>query len=295
MNQSIDLWTAIAQSITLATGTSFTARQIRSLGGGCINEAYVVEDGRQRYFVKVNDARVHTMFEAEADGLRELARPKALQIPTPIHTGITGNSSFLVLEYLDLNSGNHPRMERLGRGLAMQHRMTQDRFGWYRNNTIGSTTQHNPETSDWMEFWRKYRLGFQLHLARRESRFTRRGEALLAALPAFFVNYHPTPSLLHGDLWNGNVAVTRAGEPVIFDPAVYYGDREADIAMTELFGGFGERFYSAYQEVWPLDSGYPVRKQLYNLYHIMNHFNLFGGSYAHQAVRMIDELLSEVE
>jgi fructosamine-3-kinase len=113
-------------------------------------------------------------------------------------------------------------------------------------------------------------------------------------MPDLFADYQPMPSLLHGDLWSGNYAVTQAGEPIIFDPAVYYGDREADLAMTELFGGFSQRFYAAYNETWPLDSGYQLRKTFYNLYHILNHFNMFGGGYARQAERMIEQLLSDL-
>ncbi|CAK0741048.1 putative ketoamine kinase slr1563 [Gammaproteobacteria bacterium] len=294
MTQSTTFWSAISQSISAATATPFTVRGTNTLGGGCINTTYMVEDGPRRYFIKVNDTSRLAMFEAEAAGLIALARPQALRVPTPVAIGVTGEFSFLVLEYLDLRDANSTSMESLGRGLAILHRTTQDCFGWCLNNTIGTTPQHNSETSDWIEFWRTHRLGFQLHLARRESLLMHRGESLLAALPAFFVDYHPQPALLHGDLWGGNIAMTRTGEPVIFDPAVYYGDRETDLAMTELFGGFNERFYAAYNEAWPLDSGYELRKQLYNLYHILNHFNLFGGGYAHQSACMIDHLLSEI-
>ena len=148
-----------------------------------------------------------------------------------------------------------------------------------------------------MEFYRRERLGFQLALAAQHGyrgQLQALGEQLLALLPAFFSTYRPVASLLHGDLWGGNHAATADGEPVIFDPAVYYGDREADLAMTELFGGFGEGFYRAYRVAWPLDPGYPVRKHLYNLYHVLNHLNLFGGGYATQAERLMRGLLAEV-
>ncbi len=147
-----------------------------------------------------------------------------------------------------------------------------------------------------MTFWREHRLGFQLELAVRHgagSRIADAGSRLQEALPQLLEGHRPAASLLHGDLWSGNYSFTRAGEPVIFDPAVYYGDREADLAMTELFGGFSQRFYEAYREAWPLDAGYSVRKVLYNLYHVLNHFNLFGGGYLSQAQGMIDRLLSE--
>jgi len=143
----------------------------------------------------------------------------------------------------------------------------------------------------------KQRLGFQLALAKQNSvgkNLLDKGERIQADLAKFFSSYKPEPSLLHGDLWSGNVAFSDTSEPIIFDPAVYYGDREADIAMTELFRGFSPTFYQKYQEIWPLDDGYRVRKDLYNLYHILNHFNMFGGGYESQAGRICDQLLSNV-
>jgi fructosamine-3-kinase len=164
-------------------------------------------------------------------------------------------------------------------------------FGWDINNTIGSTVQINNWTANWAEFWAEHRIGYQLQLARRRGGNFSQGETLLAAIPKLLEGYKPQPSLVHGDLWGGNASVTAAGEPVIFDPAAYWGDREVDIAMTELFGGFSPAFYRGYNEVWLLDSGYEKRKTLYNLYHILNHFNLFGGSYESQANQMIDRIL----
>ena len=140
-------------------------------------------------------------------------------------------------------------------------------------------------------------MQFQLDLAERRgaaARLLSQGERLLLDLPVLFDSYQPVASLLHGDLWSGNYAYLPSGEPTLFDPAVYYGDREADLAMTELFGGFGADFYAAYNNAWPLDSGYRTRKTLYNLYHILNHFNMFGGGYLGQAQRMMDSLLSEL-
>ena len=176
------------------------------------------------------------------------------------------------------------------------HRTTRPQFGWWRDNTIGSTPQINTEEHDWIAFFREHRLHYQLELTATHgnTRLLRAGEKLLEALPAFYSDYTPPASLLHGDLWGGNHGQLRDGTPVIFDPAVYYGDREADLAMTELFGGFSFSFYAAYNEAWPLDAGYRVRRELYNLYHVLNHFNLFGGGYAGQAEGMIGRLVSEV-
>jgi fructosamine-3-kinase len=180
----------------------------------------------------------------------------------------------------------------LGQQLAKQHRYCEDRFGWHKDNTIGSTPQHNLWNDDWVEFVGADRLGFQLELAAKNG-FTGdlqvEGAALCKSLGQFFADYWPEASLLHGDLWGGNWAAAD-GAPVIFDPAVYYGDRESDIAMTKLFGGFGASFYDAYEEAWPLSAGSEQRILLYQLYHILNHLNLFGGSYLNRALGIIRAL-----
>jgi fructosamine-3-kinase len=287
-------WTAIGRHISRTTGETFTARSEHSVGGGCINSATILQDGGRRYFVKLNDAARLSMFEAEAEGLKEIAQSHSVRVPLPVCFGTVDGSAYLVLEHLELQGAGGRHLEQLGRGLAQMHRATQKHFGWHRNNTIGSTPQVNTPGTDWVEFWREHRLGFQLELAIQNGRnLMQKGERLMENLEEFFRSYQPTPSLLHGDLWGGNVGA--AGErPVIFDPAVYYGDREADLAMTELFGGFSARFYQAYQETWPLDPGYKLRKTLYNLYHVLNHFNLFGGGYTSQAEHMMDSLLAEL-
>jgi fructosamine-3-kinase len=189
-----------------------------------------------------------------------------------------------------------PSWARLGERLAVQHRRIADAFGWHRDNTIGSTPQPNPPTPRWVDFLRSARLGYQLQLAM-DAGYGRnladRGSRLLDALGGYFAGYSPFPSLLHGDLWSGNAGFCLDGEPVIFDPAVYYGDREADVAMTELFGGFGSAFHAAYRGAWPLDPGYATRKRLYNLYHLLNHLNLFGSTYLARCQSEIDWLLAQ--
>lgn len=290
-------WDRIAEAIAAATRTPFRIEDRVSVGGGCINAAYQLEGGGRRYFVKLNAAAQADMFEAEAAGLRELGVAGGVRVPEPICHGTVGTQAYLVLEHLSFGRERDAAMVRFGRGLAQLHRHTAERFGWSRDNTIGSTPQPNGWLDDWVEFWRERRLGFQLALAARNGHggaLQRRGEALLGALPVLLAGHAPVPSLLHGDLWSGNYAVTDAGEPVIFDPAVYYGDRETDLAMTELFGPFPETFYAAYREAWPLAPGYGTRRTVYNLYHILNHLNLFGGGYGSQARRMIDMLLAEV-
>jgi fructosamine-3-kinase len=290
----MNVWNHITDQIGQITGNEFSLAKPASMGGGCINQAYRLSDANQHYFVKLNSSSLINMFEAEATGLSEIAKTETIRVPRPICFGSFSDSSYLVLEHIDMsNTGN---MELAGRQLAQMHKKIGGGFGWHIDNTIGSTHQPNNLSTDWAEFWRKSRLGFQLNLATElgyGDRLRDSGKKLLELLPHFFT-HNPQPSLLHGDLWGGNISFTRSGEPVIFDPAVYYGDREADIAMTELFGGFSSGFYSAYNEAWPLDPGYTKRKTIYNLYHILNHLNIFGGGYAGQAQSMIDRLLSEL-
>jgi len=286
----------IARHISRATGRPFRPEGRQNVAGGCINTSEVLHGGGQRYFVKLNDAARLDMFAAEAEGLSEIARSRSVRVPEPVCWGAQADRAYLVLEYLDLGHDGRQADARLGQQLALMHRATQPRHGWVRDNTIGSTPQINTREDDWTTFYGEHRLRFQLELAGRNGyagRLTRRGELLLEKLPGFFAAYAPQPSLLHGDLWGGNWSALPDGRPVIFDPAVYYGDRETDLAMTELFGGFGQDFYSAYQAAWPLDPGYRARKDLYNLYHVLNHLILFGGGYGNQAERLIERLLAE--
>lgn len=286
----------IGKAIRVATGDDFAVRKCLAIGGGCINSTYSVGDGTRRFFVKVNRLSCLAMFEAEADGLREIARTGIIRVPNPVCTGVAEGSAFLVLEFIDFSSGRTGRAEDLGRRLADMHRVSASQYGWRRDNTIGSTPQINTPADNWPEFWRDRRIGRQLALAASNGyggALQRKGERLLARLAGFFVGYDPLPSLLHGDLWGGNYAYSATGESVIFDPAVYYGDRETDLAMTELFGGFPAAFHGAYREAFPPDSGYSMRKALYNLYHILNHLNMFGEGYLEQAEAEIEKLLSE--
>lgn len=291
-------WQQISKQIERATGLPFAISTSDAVSGGCINAAYSIQSTSKSYFVKLNSRDLAPMFEAELLGLNELAQAHTIKVPKPILCGVTDRHSFIVLEQLSLASTSHQAaMQKMGQQLAQLHQIKQDFFGWQRNNTIGSTEQNNESTTHWIDFWRDKRLNFQLALANANGyggKLTQTGDKLAASLPAFFTAYNPHPALLHGDLWSGNAAVTNAGEPVIYDPACYYGDREADIAMTELFGGFSPSFYTAYNETYPLDAGYPVRKTLYNLYHILNHLNLFGAGYLNQAQNMIDTLLAEI-
>ena len=297
-------WAPITAAIGHATQTRFELAHAMPVSGGCINQTFRLdvhpEPGRSgrddtHYFVKLNDAHKLEMFEAERAGLNVLAATHTVHVPQVIACGVSAKHAFLVLEYLVL--GSHGNASLLGAQLAAMHRSRADKFGFQQDNTLGETRQQNGWSSEWITFWREQRLGFQLQMAARkgyDGNLQEMGHRLMERLPEFFATYHPQPSLLHGDLWSGNHAYTQAGVPVIFDPAPYYGDREADLAMTELFGGFDPVFYAAYHEAWPLDSGYATRKILYNLYHILNHANLFGGGYARQAEGMMQRLLNEI-
>lgn len=290
-------WSTLIARTAESTGQDPSSFKIGgAVPGGCINQAVTLEGGGFRYFVKHNRPSRLEMFAAEAEGLKTLAATQTVRVPAPICWGTGPDLAFLVLEHLDLSSRQPRAQALLGQQLAEMHQTTYTQFGWHRPNTIGTTRQTNDYSGIWTDFFRDRRLGFQLELAGRGGNRTLEtsGEKLLSRLNSFFEDYTPPPSLLHGDLWAGNAGETTLGEPVVFDPAVYFGDRETDLAMTELFGGFSETFYRSYDETWPLDPGYATRKTLYNLYHVLNHLNLFGNSYFRQAEQMIAELLSMI-
>ncbi len=287
------MWDQISAQIAMAIGQPVAHAEVRSCGGGCINQGYQLIAGDHPVFVKLNAASQRNMFEAEAIGLAQIAATQTIRVPRPICSGIVGDSAYLVLEWLDLDrSGRSQSWNAMGRDLAQLHQYRgSTAFGWSRDNTIGTTPQRNPWTHDWVEFWQVHRIGHQLQLAAQRGGDLPQGAELLAAIPALLAGHQLQPSLVHGDLWGGNAAVTTQGEPVIFDPAPYWGDREVDLAMTELFGGFPAEFYAGYNAIDALDPGYQRRKPLYNLYHILNHYNLFGGSYLSQANQTIAKLL----
>jgi protein-ribulosamine 3-kinase len=240
--------------------------------GGCIHDCYRVSIRGATRFLKSNSGEYEDAFAAEADGLAAL-RSAGMRAPEAFSHGVAAGHAYLVLEYLDLDGRKD--FTALGRMLAAAHRKAGPRFGWHRDNYIGATPQANGWCDHWSEFWMDRRIRPQLELA------ARNGFRIAVPDVNFLEDHEPEPSLLHGDLWSGNAGFTPGG-PVVFDPAVYYGDREADLAMTELFGGFAPEFYAAYNEAWPLEQGYARRKHLYNLYHLLNHLNLFGGGYLAQ-------------
>jgi protein-ribulosamine 3-kinase len=291
----------VAQSIADATEIHLEATATERVAGGCIHEAWRITgetaDGTRDYFTKLNVLDAKPMFEAEVEGLGALRAAGCLRVPSVVTLADDEDRAWLALEWLQLEPMSPASAAILGTTLAAQHRLPQSHFGWPRDNFIGASVQSNGEAHHWLEFWREKRLVAQLRLAERNRLPTKmidRGERLAIDCDALFRHHEPARSLLHGDLWNGNAASLPDGRPVVFDPAVYVGDRECDVAMTELFGGFPADFLSAYRVAWPLDDGYSVRRDFYNLYHVLNHANLFKGDYVAQAGVSIGRLLAEI-
>ena len=285
----------IEHAISDATGCTFRSASSSSIAGGCINQASRItgEDERQ-YFIKKNQPSFLPFFEAEAHALTEIKNTKTVRVPEVITYGTGSDQAYLVLEYIEEGATSSAGQAELGTQLARLHRVNQPFFGWSMDNCIGATPQPNPRSDDWVSFYRDHRLVHQFELAARKGRKFEGSQTLLDSLDSFFYNYSPHPSLLHGDLWGGNASQDSKGHPFIFDPASYYGDREADLAFTYMFGGFSSSFYNAYERELPLDSGFKQRKTLYNLYHELNHFNLFGGGYASSAQSSINQLVHTV-
>ena len=266
-------------------GDPTAVRSARPVGGGCINNTMRVETSRGVYLLKWNADPLPGMFACEALGLELLAQTQTVRVPAVYHHAEVeeGRPAFILLEWLEGTRGD---MALLGEQLAELHRQgTAPAYGLDHDNYIGSTPQINGWAADWVEFFAARRLLPQMDLAARTGNLTasRRAmlERLIARLPGLLGGVSRKPALIHGDLWGGNV-IPGPGGPAMIDPAVSYSDREAEISFTELFGGFSAGFYAAYNTAWPLDPGYPERRDLYNLYHLLNHLNLFGEGYARQ-------------
>ena len=295
MTDKNKLLDSIHCGISAAQGKLSGLEWVRNLSGGDINRAALIRSGTTDWFLKYHQSAPDGMFAAEAQALTEIAATVCIRVPSPIAHGCHDEISWLVLEYMELTQSGPAA--QLGEQLAALHRITSDQHGWTRDNYIGSTPQRNTECTDWVEFWRECRLKPQFELAQAGgcgSQLLRKGEQLLEVVDQLLDGHQPVASLLHGDLWAGNKAYNADGRPVIFDPASYYGDRETDIAMTELFGGFTPEFYAAYQASFPMADGYRQRRDLYNLYHMLNHLNLFGGGYKSRCENMIEALLAQV-
>lgn len=264
----------------------------RQISGGCINDAEVVTcKSGKTYFVKTNKNAAIGMFIKEANGLRELGKADVIRVPRVIHAA----DDFIILENISTKTKQNLFWETFGRNFALLHKHMSDSFGFFEDNYIGSTTQVNlavnSEKLNWSEFYFNKRILYQYRLAEKKGNA---GEELRKYFSQLENKFHhiltdckEKPSLLHGDLWSGNFMTDENGDACLIDPAVYYGHRETDLAMTKLFGGFEEEFYTAYNEEYPLDNGYEYRENIYKLYHVLNHLNLFGSGYYQQAVNLM--------
>ncbi len=294
---------AVEELVHQATGKIATVVAQRPATGGCIHEAYLLElaDGRS-LFVKTNSAPLPGLFEREREGLEALDATETIRVPQPLGVGGgDGIAPFLVLEAIETGPPGPGFFADFGRRFAALHRAAAPRgpngesYGFPHDNYLGSTPQKNSWQADVCELWRQHRIGYQLELARQKGRsnaeLDRLGDRLLDRLDQWLGDLDEPASLLHGDLWSGNYLVSASGEPVLIDPAAYCGPREADLAMTRLFGGFERSFYEAYESSWPLPPGAAERLQIFELYHLLNHLNLFGGSYRGSCLAILRRLV----
>ena len=274
-------------------GKPVKIKSFKPISGGCINETQALNlSNGERVFLKSNPSAPKKFFAAEADGLRLLERSKnGPSVPRVLGISTESNPQFLLLEYIESSSPKVGFASRFGQALAEMHRETQEQYGLDYDNFIGKTVQKNNLEADGLVFFREHRIRFQKELAKKTrglpKSIEKRLDLFCEKLGTLLDLKNEKPALLHGDLWSGNYFASHDQVPYIFDPAVYFGLREADLAMTEMFGRLPDEFYSAYHEVFPIQPGYTERKEIYNLYHLLNHYNLFGGSYLEQAGQVV--------
>ncbi|MDY6829075.1 MAG: fructosamine kinase family protein [Pseudomonadota bacterium] len=268
------------------------------LGGGDTAQVFrllcAATPADAHWLVKVMPEPQLDALTGELAGLAALARTQAVRVPAPVCAGVWGQYAYMVLEWIDLKPLDRPGAVRLGQAMARLHAVEGPAFGYRRDNHLGANPQLNGWCDDWTEFFVRRRLAPQLRMAATQLAGDggEKGEALIERVPGLLAGHRPAPSLLHGDLWSGNVGVTPSGEPVVFDPAVHFGDRECDLAMAALFGGFDPEFFSAYETLHPLPPGHLHRRDLYQLYHLLNHLNLFGRPYRAPVLRCMERLLA---
>lgn len=264
-----------------------------SVSGGCISDSSIIKcSSGNKYFLKVNHSQPDDMFLKEAIGLKELQKANAIRIPKVIKA----DSNYILLECIESSTRKKDFFEDFGVKFAGLHRHKSDKFGFYEDNYIGSNPQINIpddlEKNDWTEFYFNKRILYQYNLAKKngyaDSTLTSLIKKLENKISEILKGSEELPCLLHGDLWGGNYIVDENGEACLIDPAVYYGHREADLAMTKLFGGFSSEFYKAYNQAYPLPDGYEYRENIYKLYHVMNHLNLFGSGYYGQTISILN-------
>lgn len=279
----------------LSEGKATKIMGISPVGGGCINLASRYDTDVGSFFVKQNRSIGPSMFEGEALGLNAMYETRSIRVPKPFKVGtLPTGGSYIIMEFIEFGRSRGDQSV-LGRRLAEMHKAAKSDkgFGFDVDNTIGSTPQKNTWTSYWIEFYAVHRLGYQLKLARDQygdSTIYERGQRLIKNLGALFEDIVIEPCLLHGDLWSGNISSDKNGDPVILDPACYYGHNEAEFGMSWC-AGFGGSFYNAYFEVMPKQAGFEKRRDLYMLYHYLNHYNLFGSGYRSSSLSIIDDYL----
>lgn len=286
------MWQSIEKNISQAIGESFTVKHKQIVTGGDINLCYWLSDYHHNYFIKLNDKSKLEQFESEAYSLSQISQLNTLHCPQVVTYGSTLDKSYLVLEYLPLNNGSEHNWHQFGRQLAQMHlNSSHGQFGWQQDNYIGNTRQPNNWQSNWKTFFSEQRIGWQLQLLAEKSIHLGNIEYIVEICHDLLLHHQVTPCLVHGDLWQGNIGFNDCGI-YVYDPASYYGDREVDVAMTELFGHLPSSFYRGYQEVYPLEKDFDKRKLVYNFYHVLNHANLFGGVYIIQAKANLTRILA---
>lgn len=290
-----DVASAIVDSIGAGSVQSVElAGSFGSGGGGC-SAGEIIVNG-QSYFYKQGGIQDYDMLRAEYEGNREMSDTNTIRVPRPIAVGTSDYSSYAVFERLEM--GGRGDAQRYAKDLVAMHRCSSGGkgFGWKMNNTCGATPQINTWEMTWADFWCKHRLGQIISLSKREGASFENEKEIISKtheiLTAHETEHDLQPSLVHGDLWSGNQAFCKDGTPCIYDPATYYGDREVDIAMTKLFGSNSREFYDSYDNEWALPEGWQERQVIYNTYHILNHFVLFGGGYLQQGKSMLNKVLS---
>jgi len=283
---------AVEQAIKAETGNRFAIEKKRIIAASNTNLAYQVSNYQHNYFVKIKDKSHFNHFESEAYALDQIRSLKQVTCPEVIATGTTLDKSFIVLSYIPFSQATSESWYHLGAQLAMMHKSSSHgQFGWQHDNYIGDTLQPNNWRSNWKTFFAEQRVAWQLQLLSEKSIKLGNIDHITDICHDALNHHEVKPSLVHGDLWLGNLGFTDSSS-VIYDPACYYGDREVDIAMTELFGQLPYDFYLGYQNIFPLDEGYEQRKLIYNFYHILNHANLFGGVYIDQSRALLSRILS---
>ena len=280
----------IEKMLTEFVGTDVTINNFSSVGGGSINETYKVKTNEGDFFVKKNSVSLYPqMFEKEVRGLQILRATNEIDTPEIIDIGESGNDSFLILKFINTGEKTSSFWDDFGRQIARLHKHTNSYFGLDHNNYIGSLHQHNNKHDNWSDFFREERLERQVKLARNNNAVDRE---TVTAFDRFYTRLgeifpEESPAILHGDLWGGNFMVSETGNPVIIDPAIYYGHREMDLGMSKLFGGFDGQFYLSYNRYYPLENGWEERLNYCNLYPLMVHVNLFGGGYLKSVMAII--------